>query len=265
MRERSTAVSPVPAAPAAPAALSLRPPWQALNSELWLSSLALAAVFMGLRASGTLGEQPVRWLLPLGFVAMTALPWLLLTTAGRRAIGLQAPRRAGFVLIGITVGVLASALCFALGVALFGHGAGHWFVSVANSYRRTLDTSGMGLLQLHLIFTLPAVLFSPIGEELFFRGLLQRALEQRFSPARSTLIEAGLFGLVHLCHHGLVLSASGLQLQPASATLWVLLMFATALLFAWLRRASDSLLPAIASHAAFNVTMNVFIFAALWN
>ncbi|GAA0766718.1 CPBP family intramembrane metalloprotease [Ideonella azotifigens] len=245
-------------------ALSLRAPWRALGAELWRSSLVLAALFIGLRAAGTLGEHPVRWLLPLGFVAMTALPWLLLTAPGRRAIGLQAPRRRGFMLIGIAAGALAATLCFALGIALFGHGTGHWFTSVANSYRRTLDTSGMGLLQLHLIFTVPAVLFSPVGEELFFRGLLQRALEQRFSPTRSTLIEAGLFGLVHLCHHGLVLSANGLQLQPASATLWVLLMFATALLFAWLRRASDSLLPAIASHAAFNVTMNAFIFAVLW-
>jgi uncharacterized protein len=40
------------------------------------------------------------------------------------------------------------------------------------------------------------VLFSPIGEEIFFRGVLQRALEQRFSVNTSTSIECAAFGLV---------------------------------------------------------------------
>ena len=41
-------------------------------------------------------------------------------------------------------------------------------------------------------------------------------------------------------------------------------MFALAWTLAWLRRASDSVLPAVLAHAAFNATMNSFIFAYLW-
>jgi len=109
-----------------------------------------------------------------------------------------------------------------------------------------------------------ARLLSPLGEEIFFRGFLQRALEMRFSARQSTHIEAALFGLVHLCHHGLVASAAGLSLRAGSGAMWVALMFCTAWMFAWLRKRGDSLVPAIVSHAAFNATMNVFIFAVLW-
>lgn len=77
-------------------------------------------------------------------------------------------------------------------------------------------------------------------------------------------MQASLFALVHLCHHGILVSAAGVALQPVSGALWVAQMFLLSLLFAWLRRRSDSILPAIAAHAAFNAAMNHFIFTRLW-
>ena len=41
-------------------------------------------------------------------------------------------------------------------------------------------------------------------------------------------------------------------------------MFGVALLFAYLRKASGSLLPAMAAHACFNLVMNITIFSFLW-
>ena len=148
---------------------------------------------------------------------------------------------------------------------LFGRSADNWFVSIANNYRGVMDTAGMSMLQLQLIFTLPALMFSPVAEEIFFRGILQRTLEQHCSERTSTVIESGAFGLVHLCHHGLVLGAAGLGWLPLSGTLWMLLMFFTALLFARIRQRSGSLYPAMAAHAAFNLTMNTLIFMWLWD
>jgi len=85
----------------------------------------------------------------------------------------------------------------------------------------------------YLIFTVPAVIFSPIGDEIFFRGLLQRALEEK--P------------------------------NVRTAALWVLLMSGVALLFARIRKRSGSLYPAMAAHAAFNAAMNAVILGCLWN
>jgi hypothetical protein len=162
-------------------------------------------------------------------------------------------------------GVVAAGICFVAGLALFGASPDNWFVSIAGSYRRMMDTAGWDFLRLNLVFTLPAVIFSPIGEEIFFRGYLQFALERAFSSRTSTIVECAAFAVVHLCHHGLFLTAAGVELRELSGALWMVLMFGSALLFAWLRKSSGSLLPAIVAHMAFNLVMNLTIFWFLWH
>ena len=226
--------------------------------------LALTFAFAGMRAIGMFGSAGLRWLLPLGFLLMAVAPWALLNRQGRNEIGLALPSSLSHYATATVVGALAAITCFVIGYTLFGTGEGNWFISIANYYYDTLDTSGFTVARLHLIFTLPALVFSPIGEEIFFRGLLQRALEERLSVKFSTIVECAAFGIVHLCHHGLLFSAAGITVLPFSGTIWVILMFSVALLFAWQRRRSGSLYPAIVSHASFNLAMNIIIFSMLW-
>ena len=240
-----------------------RPRISARNALLLV--LLLAILFASMRCFGMLGPASLRPLLPASFVLMTLAPWLLLSRAGRRHIGLQAPSSWLVLAPAVLAGILAALACFALGMLLYGGGADNWFVTVAASYRGMMDTAGLPILTRHLIFTLPALLFSPIGEEIFFRGVLQRALEQRFSARASTVAECAAFGLVHLCHHGVAWGATGLAIRPISGALWVGLMFLAALLFAAIRQRTGSLFPAMAAHAAFNATMNSVIFTFLWH
>lgn len=226
--------------------------------------LGLAVLFAGMRFVGMLGPAATRWMLPLGFVLMAAAPWMLLSREGRRQIGLRPAVSFSQYPPAMLGGVAAALACFALGLMLFGVGGDNWFISVASNYRSTMDTSGFSTAQLYLIFTLPALLFSPIGEEIFFRGMLQRSLEERLSVNASTSIECAAFGVVHLCHHGLAFGAAGVAIRPLSGALWVVLMFLVALMFAVIRRRSGSLFPAMAAHAAFNATMNSVIFTFLW-
>lgn len=225
--------------------------------------IGLALAFALLRALGTLGPASLRGLLPLGFVLMALTPWALLSPAGRREIGLRRPQGRGVWLPALGSGAAASLLCFGLGWALFDRGADHWFVTTAQAFRASVPLQASTPV-LFLMFMLPAISFSPVGEEIFFRGLLQRSLETRWSARTSTWIECGFFGLVHLCHHGLVLGAAGWTLRPLSAPLWVLLMMLTARLFAALRERSGSLYPAMVAHASFNLTMSLCIFGLLW-
>jgi len=239
----------------------LRRPWRGVEQTSWLLGLIFAILFAGIRVAGIFGGRAWQPMLPAGFIFMTLLPWILLTGQGRREIGWQWPTDRRVYGMACLVGIGAAFACFLLGLALFGRSGQNWYVSIADYYRRSLDTTGFGLGRLHLTFTLPAMLLSPFGEEIFFRGVLQRLLEQRFSQRASTFAEASFFGLVHLCHHGVT---PGPFLLLPSAPLWVLLMAITAWLFAWLRKSSGSLAPAILAHALFNLTMNVCIFAALW-
>jgi hypothetical protein len=62
----------------------------------------------------------------------------------------------------------------------------------------------------------------------------------------------------------MTLTQDGIEFRPLSASAWVGLMFFTGLAFAALRQHSGSLLPAVIAHLAFNATMNITIFAALW-
>jgi hypothetical protein len=232
--------------------------------NLWQIAVALALAFAAMRATGVLGPRGLRWLLPLGFTFMALSPFVLLDAAGRREMGLRLPAGTGVYLVAILAGGAAAFGCFALGYALFGVSADNWFVTIGNSYRQITDAAGWSLVRLHLFFTVLALIFSPIGEEIFFRGYLQYALERRFSARASTIAECAAFGLVHICHHGLLLGAAGVSFRSLSGTLWMLLMFGVALLFAALRKASGSLLPAIAAHVCFNFVMNLTIFGFLW-
>lgn len=246
--------------PASPS--PLRPALQALSFPML--ALLLACAFIAMRVMGTLGPLSLFWMLPLSFSMMAALPWILLSPYGRRSIGLQVPSGKAPYALALTCGVAAALLCFTLGMLLYGATMDNWFVSIATSFRRTAPTAGLSIWMLHLMITVPACIFSPIGEEIFFRGVLQNALEEKLSVRSSTCVEAGLFGLVHLCHHGLSVTATGVSLNVVPAAVWVALMFATACLFAWLRRRHASLWPAMAAHAAFNLTMNAVIFQFLW-
>jgi membrane protease YdiL (CAAX protease family) len=234
-----------------------------MKKGLTLVAIAFAVVFAAVRVVGTLGPVSLRWVMPLGFVVMALLPFVLVDAPARRAMGFRFPANGGLG-FAVSLGAAAACTCFVLGLALFGSGDDHWFVSIANGYRRMMDTTGWDIVRLHLVFTVPALLFSPVGEEIFFRGFLQQALEQRYSPRASTIAECTAFAVIHLCHHGLYLTAAGVGLRPVSGFLWMLLMFCTALMFAWLRSSSGSLLPAILAHAAFNLVMNATIFGFLW-
>ena len=224
----------------------------------------LVVLFAGMRTVGTLGPAAWRWMLPAGFVLMALTPWLLLDASGRRQIGLVPASKRVWYAWALVGGAAAASLCMAVGLAMFGTGAGNWYVSIARNYQGIMDTSAFSLLMLHLVFTTPALLFSPIGEEIFFRGVLQRALELRINPQLATLAECSLFAVVHLCHHGVVRVDGQFSWMPVSAISWMTLMFFTAWLFAWLRKRSGSLYPAIVAHMAFNGTMNLLIFQFLW-
>lgn len=243
--------------------IDLKPALRARGLGIGAVALLLSALFVALRAVAMLGPPGARGLFLLMCAAMIVLPWALLSPHGRYQIGLKAPTGAAWFGAALVIGAAAAGLCFVLGLVLYGSTPDNWFVSVARSYRNE-RSSAMSVLQLHLSFTLATCLFSPLGEELFFRGFLQKVLEQRLPARVSTHLQAALFALVQLCHHGILVTAAGLALLPASGALWVLLMFALAWTLTWLRRASDSVLPAVLAHAAFNATMNSVIFAYLW-
>lgn len=214
----------------------------------WLLVSTLFLCHWLLRMGG-LGQP---WLIPLSLLLLWPLPWIFLSRAGRQMSGIR--RANSGIWYGIAVLIAALALLISLlpPWLAFGGGADNWLVTHA----AMLDMAASGMpanwsgLQVFATLTVPALILSPIGEELFFRGLLQTAVGNRWGVQTGLLAQAVAFALAHLAHYGLQ------PWQPALLLFWLPGMFATAWLFGWLRLNSGSLFPAMLAHAVFNLGMN---------
>jgi membrane protease YdiL (CAAX protease family) len=101
------------------------------------------------------------------------------------------------------------------------------------------------------------VLLGPFAEEVLFRGVLFRQLYRRAGRrvVRAMIVSALVFGFAHLASIDLSLLHWNLQ------QVWVLVGEATlgGLLFAWLTYRWNSLWPAIAVHAALNLSWDLTV------
>ena len=113
------------------------------------------------------------------------------------------------------------------------------------------------------IFTIPAMIFSPIGEEFFFRGMIHESAKAHWGERAATLVNILAFGGIHLLHHGIARDASGWHLLIVPGLLWMLLVVGTSWLFTLCRKQSGSIWPAVLAHSTFNLVMNLAIFLIL--
>jgi hypothetical protein len=200
-------------------------------------------------------------LVTLLFVVMALTPLLLLERGGRERIGLTWRLRPGGVLMGIVLGAACCAAMIWSANLLFGAGEDNAFEYVAGSYSGLPPVMGdTQRLILFAVFALIGMTCSPIGEELFYRGLVHECFADEAGEGRSACIDAAAFALVHLAHFGLVWTAAGWVLLPLPALWWLCGMFVAALAFNGARRASGSVFGAVAAHAAFNLLMTAWIF-----
>jgi uncharacterized protein len=154
--------------------------------------------------------------------------------------GLTSPSSASWYLMALLVG-LAMPPIGAVLTQLLAHG--HEVTQNVEELSR--QASG----NLRLPLAVVAVTVGPIIEELMFRGVLLSALMRRVSIRWSVLINAALFGAVHL---------GGLEFQWYAVPNLVLL----AMTLCWLRLKSASLWPAILAHGVYNLFALIVLFAA---
>lgn len=112
----------------------------------------------------------------LVFVAMIALPWVLLTREGRKLIGLVRPARWRWVLPAVMAGVALALTVYAGAAAWWGHSLSNPFAYVALSYSNVpASPSDADRLIYFILFAVVGMLFSPIGERCCFAASPTRA------------------------------------------------------------------------------------------
>ena len=198
------------------------------------------------------------------FVAMILLPVLVLTRAGRQRIGLIRPTRWRWIPVALVAGAACAAAVFGIGTLLYGTSIENPFAYIARSYSAVpTDLTDQSRFIFFAIFAVIGMTFSPIGEELFYRGVVHESLASSWGNRRAAIADASAFAIAHVAHFGIVYVAGVWSFLPVPALLWVAAMFLSALVFYAFRVLSGSLLGAIVAHAGFNLAMNFFIFYVL--
>jgi membrane protease YdiL (CAAX protease family) len=192
------------------------------------------------------------------FTLMCFTPLLLLKKAGRREMGLRKSSRALWLLWGFLLGCGMCLLLFACTRLLFGTEISNPFVYIASGTTTSSQSATYFLIYMVIIMT-----FSPIGEELFYRGVVHQAFREQLGDRKASLIDSAAFALTHLAHFGIVYAAGAWKFLALPAMLWVSAMFLTCLVFNRVRKESGSILGAILTHAGFNFGMGFLIFYAL--
>ncbi len=187
-------------------------------------------------------------------------PFLFLNSHGRKRIGLTKPQKYLWLVWGFSLGLLFSVLLYFLGESLYNDTIENWYIYIGKSYTISVALSTKDKLILFAIMALVGMTFSPIGEELFFRGIVHSSFAQSFGNTKASLIDSAAFALVHVSHFGLVFLNNQWKFLLFPGLLWVLSMFVMSMVFNICRAKSGSLLGAILSHAAFNLGMMYCIF-----
>ena len=180
-------------------------------------------------------------------------------------MGLRRPANWTWVVVAFISGFLYCLVMYLLANAWFTPGEEHWLHYLAGTYQQVpLPLSDTDRTIYFAIFAGIGMTFSPIGEELFYRGMIHEHFREKYGEQGASLLDSMAFSLVHLAHFGIICTAAGTYaFLPLPALFWVLFLFALCLSFSYFRKRSGSILGAILAHAGFNVGMNYFIFYAI--
>lgn len=236
----------------------LRPCFRSLFSFNWKFGLTLILLLGIPRFVIVLSAAVSRnsGLVSIIFVIMWFMPLLLLTKEGRRRIGIRAPKSYGWLFGSILLGGAVCVITFLCFQLYYGDSLQNAFVYMSGNYPvgETAMTPSTRFTYF-LIGTMASISFSPLGEELFYRGIVHESFVSRFGEQRASTFDSLAFALTHIAHFGIVYVAGAWQVFCLPALLWVIAMFVTSKVFFLCKQRSGSIWGAVLSHIGFNTMM----------
>ncbi len=188
------------------------------------------------------------------------IPILLLNKFGLRRIGIRRSSKISKIILAFISGLIASFILFYIGKSLYGNSYQNWYSYIGRSYNISPDLAPDAKRTLFLIMAGTAMIFSPIGEELFFRGIVHTSFRNSWDASRASIVDATAFAVTHIAHFGLVYVQDQWIFLFVPTLIWVVSMFLISMVFIYFKNKCDSLWGAIVCHAAFNLGMVYLIF-----
>lgn len=243
----------------------LRPFWNRYFTFNWQFGLALLLLVciprfilvLQANSSGSYGSIGA-------LMVLSALcPFIFLSRSGRRKIGLTKPQRYRGLVLAFAAGLIFSLFLYYVGHSLYGNTYENWYTYVGRSYKIPAAIKPNDKTILFTVVALTGMLFSPVGEEFFFRGIVHASFANSVGDKKASIIDSSAFALTHLSHFGLVFVNDQWRFLTVPALLWVLSMFLVSILSFLFKTYSGSILGAVVCHAAFNLGMTYCIFYLL--
>ena len=228
-----------------------RPGIHRLLPQSWMVVCMIFILHASIRFGGL--SNPL--FIPVSMMVIWPLPWLISSKDARKMMGFRSATMWWYV-AGPLVALFV--LFSTAGVTwwIFLDTDSNWFVRHALAMQESLSgvPENTVLSTKFLIVTIPAMVFSPFGEEFLFRGYLLAAFSAKLGTLASLVIQAAAFALVHLAHYGLD------PFQPELILVWLPSMFLAGYMFGWITVKSGSIWCAVLSHSVYNLGMNAIVF-----
>ena len=193
-------------------------------------------------------------------LVMAVAPFVFLSKYGREKIGIKKPTNNSWLIIALIIGIVFSILLYFLGEIFYGNSYQNWYNYIGKSYNIPPEIDEQTKLITFVISAFIGMSFSPIGEELFFRGIVHSSFAESLGNRKASIIDSSTFAIVHISHFGLVFHNQQWEFLFVPTLIWVLSMFLVGVLFYVCRKSSGSISGAIICHSAFNLGMTYCIF-----
>lgn len=194
------------------------------------------------------------------FLLMWITPFILLTKEGRMNIGLKKVTNFSWLAYSFMLGIIACIIVYFFADWLYNKSISNWFVYISKSYSIPASELLNNKNTYFLIFAIIGMTFSPIGEELMYRGLIHKSFSDKFGENNASVIDSSAFAITHLSHFGIVYALGGWHFLVLPAMLWMTIIYLTGRLFFYCKNKTGSIYGAILAHAGFNLAMTYCIF-----
>ncbi|HYG39177.1 MAG TPA: type II CAAX endopeptidase family protein [Cytophagales bacterium] len=244
------------------ASIELKPFWNRLFQFNWTFGVVLLFAICVPRFIMVLNANMTGKYGSIGIIMTVSaiVPFIFLSKNGREKIGLTLPTNYTWMFYSFIAGILISTVLFIIGRELYSDTINNWYVYIGKSYYLSEGLNPHDKLIYFLVFATTGMIFSPIGEELFFRGIVHSSFSANFGDKKATIIDSISFALTHLAHFGIVYVSGLWKFLLMPSIFWMLGMFIASLVFTKCKKKTGSIIGAIISHAGFNLSMIYYIF-----
>lgn len=198
----------------------------------------------------------------IGLVMLVSalVPFVFLTKYGVKKVGIKTTNKPNYLIYALLIGLVFSVLLYFLGKTMYNQSYENWYMYIGKSFNIPKNCNAEVIRTIFMINAFIGMTFSPIGEELFFRGIVHGSFAKSVGNKKASIIDSTSFALTHISHFGLVFINKSWQFYFLPTVIWVASMFIVSLVFFEMKKRTNSIWGAVLCHSGFNLGMIYAIF-----